>query len=118
MSFKMAATVAYKNGLPQAQPTLLEPYGTLNATVPDGNMGDVMGEVHKRRGRVLGMTPADEKGMQIVEAEVPMAEMANFATYIRQCTQGRGSYTFEFVRYEDAPANVAQKVIEAANVEE
>ena len=118
MSFKMAATVAYKNGLPQAQPTLLEPYGTLNATVPDGNMGDVMGEVNKRRGRVLGMTPADEKGMQIVEAEVPMAEMANFATYIRQCTQGRGSYTFEFVRYEDAPANVAQKVIEAANVEE
>ncbi|MGN1138380.1 MAG: elongation factor G [Ruminococcus sp.] len=118
MSFKMAATVAYKNGLPQAQPTLLEPYGTLEATVPDGNMGDVMGEVNKRRGRVMGMTPSDEKGMQIVEAEVPMAEMANFATYIRQCTQGRGSYTFEFVRYEDAPANVAQKVIEAANTEE
>lgn len=118
MSFKMAATVAYKNGLPQAQPTLLEPYGTLNATVPDGNMGDVMGEVNKRRGRVMGMTPAAEKGMQIVEAEVPMAEMDDFATFIRQCTQGRGSYTFVFVRYEDAPANIAQKVIASAKVDE
>lgn len=114
MSFKMAAAIAYKNGMPNAQPTLLEPIGSLCATVPDANMGDVMGEVNKRRGRVTGMDPAEEKGMQVVTAEVPVAEMDNFATFIRQCTQGRGSYTFEFVRYEDAPANVAQKVIEAA----
>lgn len=111
MSFKMAAAVAYKNGLPQASPTLLEPIGSLKATVPDSNMGDIMGEVNKRRGRVLGMNPGED-GMQIVEAEVPMAEMHDFSTYIRQVTQGRGSFTFEFARYEDAPAQVAQKVIE------
>ncbi len=118
MSFKMAATIAYKNGLPQASPTLLEPIGALAATVPDDHMGDVMGEVNKRRGRVTGMNPAQEKGMQVVEAEVPVAEMDDFATFIRQCTQGRGSYTFEFVRYEDAPANVAAKVIEASKDDE
>ncbi len=117
MSFKMAAMIAYKNGLPQASPTLLEPIGALSATVPDDHMGDVMGEVNKRRGRVTGMNPAGEKGMQIVEAEVPVAEMDDFATFIRQCTQGRGSFTFEFVRYEDAPANVAAKVIEASKEE-
>ncbi len=117
MSFKMAAMIAYKNGMPNAQPTLLEPIGALAATVPDDHMGDVMGEVNKRRGRVTGMNPAEEKGMQIVEAEVPVAEMDDFATFIRQCTQGRGSYTFEFVRYEDTPANVAQKVIAAAQTE-
>ena len=118
MAFKMAANIAYKNGMPQASPTLLEPYGTLEATVPDANMGDVMGEVNKRRGRVMGMNPAEEKGMQVVEAEVPESEMSDFATFIRQCTQGRGSYTFEFVRYEDCPANVAQKVIDAAKTDE
>ena len=116
MSFKTAASLAYKNGIPNAMPTLLEPIGSLKATVPDGNMGDVMGEVNKRRGRVMGMNPAG-KGMQVVEAEVPMAEMADFATFIRQITQGRGSYEFTFVRYEDCPANVAQKVIEAAKAE-
>ena len=117
MSFKMAATVAYKNGLPQAQPTLLEPIGSLSVTIPDNNMGDVMGEVNKRRGRVMGMNPAG-KGMQTVDAEVPMAEMDDFATYLRQCTQGRGFFTFEFTRYEDAPMNIAQKVIAESNVEE
>lgn len=116
MSFKMAAAIAYKNGLPNASPTLLEPYGELKAVVPDSNMGDVMGEVNKRRGRILGMTPAED-GMQQIDAEVPMAEMHDFATYIRQATQARGSFTFEFVRYEDAPANVAQKVIESAKAE-
>ena len=114
MSFKMAASIAYKNGIPQANPVLLEPIGTLKATVPDANMGDVMGEVNKRRGRVLGMNPAEERGYQTVEAEVPMAEMHDFCTFIRQCTQGRGNFTFDFVRYEEAPAPVAKKVIEAA----
>lgn len=114
MSFKMAASIAYKNGLPQANPTLLEPIGTLKALVPDTNMGDVMGEITKRRGRVMGME-SGSNNMQIIDAEVPMAEMGDFNTFIRQVTQGRGSYTFDFVRYEDAPANVAQKVIEEAN---
>ena len=116
MSFKMAATLAYKAGMPQANPVLLEPIGHLKATVPDANMGDVMGEVNKRRGRVLGMEPAGE-GKQTVEAEVPMAEMHDFTTFIRQCTQGRGSFSFAFERYEEAPQNVAQKVIEESKSE-
>ena len=116
MAFKTAAALAYKAGMPQANPVLLEPIGHLKATVPDANMGDVMGEVNKRRGRVLGMEPAGE-GKQTVEADVPMAEMHDFTTFIRQCTQGRGSFTFGFERYEEAPANVAQKVIEEAKAE-
>ena len=116
MAFKTAAALAYKAGMPQANPVLLEPIGHLKATVPDANMGDVMGEVNKRRGRVLGMEPAGE-GRQTVEADVPMAEMHDFTTFIRQVTQGRGSFTFGFERYEEAPANVAQKVIEEAKAE-
>lgn len=116
MSFKTAASLAYKNGIPNASPVLLEPIGSLRAFVPDANMGDVMGEVNKRRGRVLGMSPA-ENGKQVVEAEVPMAEMSDFSTFIKQITQGRGSYEFSFVRYEDAPANVAQKIIEKAKAD-
>lgn len=113
MAFKLAANVAYKTGMPQAGPVLLEPIGTLSATVPDSNTGDVMGEVNKRRGRIMGMNPG-ASGMQVVEAEVPMAEMHDFTTFIRQVTQGRGSFTFTFTRYEEAPAQVAQKVVEAA----
>ena len=116
MAFKTAAQLAFKAGIPQAKPALLEPVGSLKATVPDANMGDIMGEVNKRRGRVLGMN-AGEDGMQIVEAEVPMAEMTDFSVFMRQCTQGRGSYSFEFERYEDAPAQVAQKVIDAAKAD-
>lgn len=116
MAFKTAASIAYRDGMPKANPVLLEPIGHLRATVPDSNMGDVMGEVNKRRGRVLGMEPAGS-GRQTVEAEVPMAEMHDFCTFLRQCTQGRGSFTFEFERYEEAPGNVSQKVIEAAKAE-
>ena len=116
MAFKTAASIAYKNGMPLANPTLLEPIGSLKAIVPDSNMGDIMGEVTKRRGRVLGMNPA-ESGYQEIIAEVPMAEMHDFSVFLRQATQGRGSYTFDFVRYEDAPANVAQKVIEQRKAE-
>ncbi len=111
MSFKMAANLAYKAGMPKAGPVLLEPIGMLKCTVPDGDMGAVMGEVNKRRGRVLGMNPA-ESGQQTVEAEVPEAEMHDFSTFLRQTTQGRGGFTFDFVRYEEAPPQVSQKVIE------
>ncbi|XOQ48036.1 MAG: Elongation factor G [Eubacteriales bacterium] len=114
MSFKMAANLAYKAGMPIANPVLLEPIGTLKCTVPDANMGDILGEVNKRRGRVLGMNPTEDGKKQIVEAEVPMAEMHDFCTYVRQVTQGRGSFTFDFCRYEEAPQQVAQKVIEEA----
>ncbi|MBE6759274.1 MAG: elongation factor G [Ruminococcaceae bacterium] len=113
MAFQMAASIAYKEGIPKAAPTLLEPIGTLKAIIPNDNMGDVMGEVSVRRGRVLGMDPAED-GMQILSAEVPMAEMGDFATFMRQCAQGRGTFTFEFARYEDCPSQVAQKVIEEA----
>ena len=113
MAFKMAAKLAYKAALPQAGPVLLEPIGTLRASVPNDVTGDVMGEVTKRRGRVLGMTP-DEDGRQVVEAEVPESEMHDFTTFLRQLTQGRGSYTFTFARYDPLPANLEGKVIEEA----
>ena len=114
MAFKTAAGVAFKTAIPQAQPTILEPIGTLKAYMPDDNLGDIMGDITKRRGRVLGMGPADEPRMQQLEAEVPMAEMGDFATVLRSVSAGRGYFSLEFARYEDAPANVAQKVIEEA----
>ncbi len=113
MSFKTAASLAYKDGMPKADPVLLEPVGNLKAIVPGDNMGDVMGEITKRRGRVLGMDQADDN-MQQIEAEVPQAEMSDFSTFIRQCTQGRGYFTFTFERYEEAPRNIAEKVISEA----
>lgn len=113
MAFIMAAKLAYKAAMPNAGPVLLEPVGTLRAHVPADNTGDIMGEVTKRRGRVLGMNP-DEDGLQIVEAEVPMAEMQNFTTFVRQLTQGRGWFTFDFTRYEDLPPMLESKVIEQA----
>lgn len=110
MSFKTAASLAYKDGMPKAGPVLLEPVGTLKAVVPGDNMGDIMGEITKRRGRVMGMNQAEDN-MQEIEAEVPQAEMSDFSTFIRQCTQGRGYFTFKFERYEEAPQMIAQKVI-------
>ena len=113
MAFIMAAKLAYKAALPEAGPVLLEPVGSLKAHVPADNTGDLMGEVTKRRGRVLGMSP-DEDGLQVVEAEVPMAEMQDFTTFMRQLTQGRGHFEFDFVRYENLPSNLEAKVIEEA----
>ena len=113
MAFIMAAKLAYKAALPGAGPVLLEPVGTLRAHVPSANTGDIMGDVTKRRGRVLGMHP-DEDGQQMVEAEVPMAEMQDFTTFMRQLTQGRGWFTFEFTRYEPLPSMLEGKVIEEA----
>ena len=113
IAFIMAAKLAYKAAVPEAGPVLLEPIGALKAHVPADNTGDIMGEVTKRRGRVLGMSP-DEDGLQSVEAEVPMAEMQDFTTFLRQLTQGRGWYTFDFVRYETLPSNLEGKVIEQA----
>ncbi|MCQ2479433.1 MAG: elongation factor G [Clostridia bacterium] len=118
MAFKTAASLAFKSGIPQASPVILEPVGTLKAYMPDDNLGDIMGDVTKRRGRVLGMGPSGEKKMQELVAEVPMAEMGDFATVLRSVTQGRGYYFLEFARYEDAPANVAEKVIADAKVDE
>ncbi len=113
MAFKTAAQLAYKEGIPNANPTLLEPIGSLAVTVPSEYMGDVIGDLNKRRGRVMGMNPDDE-GNTVIDAEVPMAEMSSYAIDLRSMTQGRGSFVFKFERYEEAPGNVQQKVIEEA----
>lgn len=118
MAFKTAASLAYKAAIPKADPTILEPVGTLVAYMPDDNLGDIMGDITKRRGRVLGMGPADEPRMQELTAEVPMAEMGDFTTVLRSVTAGRGSFRFEFTRYEQAPQNVVEKVIAEASVNE
>ena len=110
MAFKMAAHIAYKNGLEQANPVLLEPIGKLVVIVPDQYMGDIMGDVNKRRGRILGMNPIGN-GLQEVTAEVPMAEMHKYAIDLRSMTQARGSFEFDFERYEEAPNMVAEKII-------
>ncbi|MDR0446214.1 MAG: elongation factor G [Oscillospiraceae bacterium] len=113
MAFKTAAQLAYKEGIPQASPVILEPIGNLKVTIPDSYMGDIMSDLSKRRGSPLGMS-ADQDGNQIVEAEVPMGEMSGYAIDLRSITQGRGSFTLTFVRYEEAPANVQTKIIEEA----
>ena len=115
MAFKTAASLAYKE-LINASPVILEPIGLLKVTIPDANMGDIMSDISsKRRGTVMGMNA--EGGMQTVEAEVPMAEMSSYAIDLRSMTQGRGSFTLEFVRYAEAPAAVQQKIIDEAKKE-
>ena len=118
MAFKTAANLAYKAGIPQAGPVLLEPYVNLKVYVPSDYTGDIMGDINKRRGRVLGMNPSEEDGLTCIEAEVPMAETGDYATMLRSLTQGRGYFRQTFERYEEAPVNVAQKVIEAYKTEE
>ena len=113
MAFIMAAKLAYKAAMPEAGPVILEPIHTLKAHVPNDNTGDIMGDVTKRRGRVLGMEP-DEDGLQTIIAEVPLAELANFTTFIRQTTQGRGWFTTEFARYEVLPEILVPAVVEQA----
>lgn len=113
MAFKTAASLAYKAAMPQASPALLEPIGNLKVYVPDSNTGDIISELNKRRGRVLGMNP-DEDGMQVIEGEVPMSEMGDFATVLRSTTQGRGSFTLKFERYELLPSQLEAAVIEEA----
>lgn len=117
MSFKMAASLAFKNGISNANPVLLEPIITLNAVCNDEAMGDVIGDINKRRGRVLGMSP-NADGMQEIVAEVPEAEMTTFSTSMRQITQGRGSFTTAFARYERCPEHIAQKVIAESKTDE
>ncbi len=113
IAFKTAAQLAYKAALPEASPVLMEPVGELKVTVPDSYMGDVIGDLNKRRGRVMGMDPTDD-GCQVITAEVPMAEMMTYAIDLRAMTQSRGSFTFHFVRYEDCPPAAQEKAIAAA----
>lgn len=110
MAFQTAAGIAYKEGLPTAGPTLLEPIGELKVFIPDANMGDIIGDLNKRRGRIMGMNPLDG-GKQEIVAECPMAELGDYAIKLRSMTQGRGSFVSKFERYDEAPAPVQEKVI-------
>lgn len=119
ISFKLAARLAYKEALPKAKPILLEPVGTLLVTVPDDMVGDVIGDVTKRRGRVLGMNPTEGKaGYTTLEADVPKAEMSDYVIALRASSQGRGRFDFTVKSYEEVPAAVAQKIIADHKVEE
>ena len=109
-SFEVAASLGMQEAVPQASPTLLEPVMTVNVTVPEGNMGDIMSDINTKRGRVLGMTPIGN-GQQQITANVPQAELLHYATDLRSITQGRGTFTMEFYQYEEVPPNVQQEII-------
>ena len=117
MAFKLAAILAFKEAMPNANPTLLEPIGSLAVTVPEDYVGDVMGDLSKRRGRPMGMNP-DSDGNTVIEAEVPMAEMSSYAIDLRAMTQARGSFTLSFERYEEVPKANQAKIIEDAKKDE
>jgi len=115
IAFKLAAHKAFKNGIPQAGPVLLEPIMNLTIVIPEQFMGDVMGDMNTKRGRVLGM---DQKGAwSIVNAQAPLAEIQRYATDLRSMTQGRGYFTMEFSHYDTVPAHIAQQIIEKAKKE-
>ncbi len=112
MAFKTAASGAFKKGIMEAGPVLLEPIETLKVVVPDANTGDVMGDLNKRRGRVLGMNPTGD-GKTVIEAEVPESALFGYCTVLRSMTGGMGDYSYEFARYEQAPSDVQEKEIAA-----
>ena len=116
LSFKMAAKLAYKAGIPQASPVIMEPICSMKVYIPDSYMGDVIGDINKRRGRIMGMNPTDD-GQEII-AEVPMAEISDYAISLRSMTQGRGSFVSQFERYDDAPPQIQEKVIADAAAKE
>lgn len=109
LAFKTAANLAYKAAMPNASPVLLEPIGALKVTVPNDYTGDVIGDLNKRRGRVLGMNPDGNE--TLVEAEVPVSEMTKYVVDLKAITNGRGEFTFEFVRYEQCPSDIQEKVV-------
>ncbi|MBM7615347.1 elongation factor G [Alkaliphilus hydrothermalis] len=113
MAFKIAASLAFKKGIEQAKPVLLEPVVEVRVNVPDEYMGDVMGDLNKRRGRIIGMEP-QANGGQLIIAEVPQSEMFKYATDLRSMTQARGAFTMSFVRYEELPQMLSEKVVAAA----
>lgn len=116
MAFKIAANLAYKAGMVQASPVILEPIGHLKVTAPDSYTGDIIGDINKRRGQMLGMNPVGD-GMTEIEGEVPVAEMHSYSSDLRSMTQARGDFEFEFDRYQEAPSNIAEKIIAAAKTE-
>ena len=117
MAFKIAASLAFKKGIVEAKPCLLEPVMHVEVTVPDDYMGDVMGDMNKRRGKILGMEP-QTGGIQKVIAEAPQAELFDYAVTLRSMTQARGSFTMKFERYEELPAHLSEKIIAKHKAEE
>ena len=116
MAFKMAATLAFKKAFMEANPVLLEPIASLKVTVPDKFTGDVMGDLNRRRGRVLGMN-SNHHGKQIIEADIPMSELFGYNTDLRSMTGGIGEFSYEFSRYEQAPGDVQKREVEARAAE-
>lgn len=115
ISFKLAAAIAYREGLPNANPVILEPIGALKVSVPDNYVGDVMGDLNKRRGKVMGIEPSENgDGYQVISAEVPFAEMTDYVIALRAATQGRGRFDFDFIRYDEVPQNLTAKIIAEA----
>ena len=115
ISFKLAAAIAYREGLPKAAPVILEPVGALKVYIPDSYVGDVMGDLNKRRGRVMGIEPCEDgTDRQVVLAEVPFAEMTDYVIALRASTQGRGKFDFDFIRYDEVPASLTDKIIAEA----
>ncbi len=112
MSFKMAASIAYKECMKLANPVLLEPVGDLAVTVPEANVGDIMSNLNKRRGSVMGMDPAAKRGYTTINATIPKAEILDYTITLRAMTQGRGSFTFTETGYEQVPMNIAMKIKE------
>ena len=112
MAFKMATIQAFKKGFMEASPVLLEPIASLKVTVPDAYTGDIMGDLNKRRGRVLGMNP-QPGGKQVIEADIPMSSLYGYCTDLRSMTGGRGEYAYELARYEQAPSDIQEKEVAA-----
>lgn len=115
MAFKMAARLAYRKGLEAAKPVLLEPIVNVEIEVPEAYMGDIIGDMNSKRGRVMGMEPAGKK--QIIKAQAPQAEMARYTIDLKSMTQGRGKFRMEFSHYEEVPGQIAEKIIEKARQE-
>jgi elongation factor G len=113
MAFKIAASIGFKKAFEEARPVLLEPIMEITVTVPDENMGDVIGDLNARRGKVLGAEPKGA-GQQVIRAHVPMAEVLRYAPDLRSMTQGRGDFSLELARYEEVPAHIAEKIVKEA----
>ncbi len=115
ISFKLAAGIAYREGLPKAKPVILEPVGALKVYIPDNYVGDILGDLNKRRGKVMGIEPAEDGSeLQVVIAEVPFAEMTDYVIALRASTQGRGRFDFDFIRYDEVPQSLTDKIIAEA----
>lgn len=116
MAFKVAGSMAFKKGAAEANPVLLEPIYTLTVTIPKDYMGDIIGDLNSKRGKIMGMDE-DEKGKQLIKAQVPQAEIFRYSIDLRSITQGRGTYTMKFSHYEEVPSQIAQDIIEQAKRE-